>query len=310
VNRKVKTIIALLVIVGVIATAVVYFRGVNVSVLNPQGQIADQQRNLIVFTSLLSLVVIVPVFGLLAFIAWKYREGNTKAKYTPDWDGNKFLETIWWGIPCAIILTLSIVTWNTSHALDPYKPLTSNVTPIQIQVVALQWKWLFIYPDQHVASVGLFQIPEKTPINLSITSDAPMNSFWLPSLGGQIYAMSGMSTQLHLLADKTGDYQGSSANISGQGFADMTFTARSTNQAGFNAWIQATQRSQNSLDWARYTALAKPSTSKTPSYYSLKDDALYDKIVMKYMAPLPTTQTKAPASNNSNMTNMSGMKGM
>ncbi len=285
-NKKINIVIVLLLMLGIVTTAVLFFKGVDVAVLHPQGEIADKQRNLIVFTVLLSAIVVIPVFVLLAFFAWKYRESNTKAIYTPDWDGNKLLESMWWGIPCAIILALSIVTWQTSHELDPYKSLNSNVKPINVQVVALQWKWLFIYPDHHIASVNVLQFPEKTPINFTLTADAPMNSFWIPSLGSQVYAMSGMSTQLHLMATTTGEYHGSSANISGKGFADMTFTARSSSHADFDRWVKQVQ-SADSLDMTSYSKLAQPGVNKQPVFYSLKDHTLYDKIIMKYMAPMP-----------------------
>lgn len=258
----------------------------NIDVLNPQGEIASKERDLLLFTTLLSLAVVVPVFFMLALFSWKFREGNKKAKYTPDWDSNKILETIWWGIPFVIILVLSIVTWNSSHALDPSKPLVSDVQPVTVQVVALQWKWLFIYPEQQIASVNLVQFPVMTPVNFIVTSDAPMNSFWIPSLGGQIYAMSGMSTKLHLIANNTGDFKGSSANISGEGFADMNFVARSSSAADFQTWVEKVRASSSSLDYSSYEKLAKPGVEAAPSYYALDNANLYDTIVMKYMTSM------------------------
>lgn len=253
-------------------------------VLNPQGEIAAKQRDIIIFTLMLSAVVVIPVFTLLGVFAWKYREGNQEAVYRPNWDSNNVLEAVWWGIPCAIILILGIVTWRTSHELDPYRALDSSVKPLNVQVVSLQWKWLFIYPDQHIASVNLLEIPEKTPINFKITSDAPMNSFWIPSLGSQVYAMSGMSTQLHLMADTTGDFRGSSANISGKGFADMAFTARSASRENFDAWVQSAKNSGSGLHKSTYDKLAKPGVEKQSHFYRLDDAGLYDKIILKYMA--------------------------
>src|SRR4051812_406278 len=186
-KKSIKIILPILLVGSVIvAGASFFFQHYNVDVLNPQGDIARQQRNLIAFTTALGMTVVVPVFIMLGLFAWKFREGNHKAKYRPEWDGNTWLEVIWWGIPILIILILSVVTWRTSHDLDPYKALDSKVKPVEVQVVALQWKWLFIYPEQKIASVNLLQIPEKTPINFTITSDAPMNSFWIPSLGSQV----------------------------------------------------------------------------------------------------------------------------
>jgi cytochrome o ubiquinol oxidase subunit 2 len=310
-HKKTKAFLVCLVAIAIVSAAIVFFSQVNVAVLNPKGEIADKQRSLMLFTLLLSAIVVVPVFALLGIIAWKYREGNTKAHYRPNWDSNRLLETIWWGIPCAIILVLGIVTWQSSHELDPYKALNSSVPPINVQVVALQWKWLFIYPDLRVASVNYLAIPEHTPINFTVTADAPMNSFWIPSLGGQVYAMSGMSTQLHLMADTTGDFKGSSANISGTGFAQMAFMTHASTQADFSSWVQKAQAASG-LDMTVYTKLAQPSTT-TPASYSLKDVWLYDKILMKYMAPMSTTQKSVTtdtsvASQAMNIPNTGGVK--
>lgn len=304
-NKKLKVIIFAALLLGVAVAVVLFFKTFNVPVLNPQGEIADRQRGLIIFTLILSAVVVIPVFTMLGIFAWKFREGNQKANYRPNWDDNKLLESIWWGIPCLIILVLSIVTWRTSHELDPYRALDSNVKPLNVQVVALQWKWLFIYPDQNVASVNLLEIPEKTPVNFKLTSDAPMNSFWIPSLGSQVYAMSGMSTQLHLMADTTGDFKGSSANISGKGFADMAFTARSASRADFDAWVQSAKKTGSGLDADSYEKLAKPGTEKQPLFYRLDDSQLYNKIIMKYMVDRPIEK-----GHDHTMKNMPGMEGV
>jgi cytochrome o ubiquinol oxidase subunit 2 len=284
-KRLIKIIAALLAVAVVVAGIMMLLKGVNIDVLNPQGEIARKEHQLIVFTLLLSLVVVVPVFVMLIVFSLRYRESNKRAAYRPNWEGNRLLEGIWWGIPCVIIVILGIVTWQSSHELDPYKDLESSVAPVNVQVVALQWKWLFIYPDQRIATVNELIIPEKTPINFTITSDAPMNSFWIPSLGSQVYAMSGMSTELRLIADKTGEYRGSSANISGTGFADMNFMTKSRTKADFDAWVQQTKGLDAGLDEATYKTLAEPDVKEQPLYYSLKDVDLYDKIIMKYMMP-------------------------
>lgn len=284
-KRLIKIIAALLVVAAVVAGVTVLLKGVNIDVLNPQGEIARKEHQLIIFTLLLSLVVVIPVFVMLIGFSLRYRESNKRAAYRPNWEGNRLLETVWWGIPCVIIVILGIVTWQSSHELDPYKDLDSSVAPVNVQVVALQWKWLFIYPDQQIATVNELIIPEKTPINFTITSDAPMNSFWIPSLGGQVYAMSGMSTKLRLMADKTGEYRGSSANVSGTGFADMNFLAKSRTKTDFDAWVQQTKSLDSGLDAATYKILAEPDVKERPLYYSLKDTDLYDKIIMKYMMP-------------------------
>jgi cytochrome o ubiquinol oxidase subunit 2 len=282
-SKTIRIIAVILLALGVLTAATIFFSVTNVAVLNPKGDIAAQQRDLIMFTVMLISIVVIPVFIMLAVFGWKYREGNKKAKYAPNWDGNWLLETIWWGIPIIIISILGVVTWQTSHSLDPFKALDSTTKPLSVQVVALQWKWLFIYPQQRIASVNQLQIPKDTPINFTITADSPMNSFWIPSLGGQVYAMAGMSTQLHLIADEAGDYKGSSANISGKGFADMAFTARASSQADFDAWVDEVAQSKQGLDMATYNDIAQPGSVKAPTYYVLKDTDLYDKIVMKYM---------------------------
>jgi cytochrome o ubiquinol oxidase subunit 2 len=174
--------------------------------------------------------------------------------------------------------------WNSSHDLDPYKPLDSAVKPVTIQVVALRWKWLFIYPEQGVASVNYVQFPEDTPVNFVITSDAPMNSFWIPQLGGQVYAMPGMSTKLHLIADHTGDYAGSSANLSGAGFASMKFRARSTSSSDFDEWVRTIKQSDSLLTADNYANdLAMPSQNNPVEYYMLGDDNLYESALGKSM---------------------------
>lgn len=287
-----KIILPLLLVGMLAAGAIIFFQSVDVAVLNPQGEIADKQRTLLVFASALSLIIVIPVYMLLLFFAWRYRDGNKKAAYRPDWANNKWLEIIWWGIPCILIAILAVVAYRTSHELDQFRPLDSSAKPLEVQVVALQWKWLFIYPEQQVASVNLMPIPEKTPINLSLTSDAPMNAFWVPSLGSQMYAMSGMSSKLHILANHTGDFKGSSANISGEGFADMAFTVRSQTRQDFDAWVAATKGHTESLDMASYDKLAKPGSVEQPTFYTLTDTKLYDKIVMKYMMS-PTLDEKS-----------------
>lgn len=257
----------------------------NIALLNPQGLIAQKQFDLLVFASILSLIVLVPVFALTFFIVWRYREGNTKAQYSPDWDSSRILETIWWTVPLALILVLSIVTWNSSHELDPSKPLASTTKPVTIQVVALEWKWLFIYPEEQIATVNYVKFPMSTPVNFNITADAPMNSFWIPSLGGQIYAMSGMSTKLHLEADGAGKYKGSSANISGRGFAGMNFVAEATSQDDYKTWVRSAQEYGDTLTTADYDRLAKPSQNNKPQTFSYVSPNLYNDVLMKYMMP-------------------------
>lgn len=270
----------------VIVAAAAFIGSHNIAVFNPKGIIASRERRLMLIAIILGLLVVVPVYVITIIIALKYREGNTKKrKYNPDWDHHRGLELTWWGIPTAIIVFLAVLTWTSSHALDPYKPISSSAKPLTIQVVALDWKWLFIYPKQNIASVNYLQIPVNTPVTFDITSDAPMNSFWIPQLGGQIYAMPGMSTQLHLMASQPGSYAGSSANISGNGFAGMTFTAKAVAPADFSHWVAQVKKSSGNLSFSEYAKLAKPSQNIPPTYYASAASGLYDYTVAKYNEP-------------------------
>lgn len=257
----------------------------HIPFLFPNGIIGLQERDLLFFSQIIMLLVVIPVYFLTFVFSWKYRAHNPKAKYTPDWDDDRVAEYIWWGIPCMLTLLVGVVTLTWTYQLDPFKPLESEKKPVKIQVVALQWKWLFIYPEEQIATVNFFQFPEKTPLNFEITADAPMNSFWIPRLGGQIYAMPRMRTKLHLIADATGEFQGSSANISGLGFAGMRFIAKSSSEEDFQKWLKAAKQSPGTLSLEEYTQLAKPSENNPVATYRLKEENLFDQIIMKYMHP-------------------------
>ncbi len=257
----------------------------SLGALHPRGQIATKERSLMIYAAVLAILIVLPVYIMTLVIAVKYREGNTRSKYAPEWDHNLGLETAWWLFPTIIILILSIITWRSSHELDPFKKLNSTVQPITIQAVALQWKWLFIYPEQGVATINYVQFPAGTPINFQITADAPMNSLWIPQLGGQMYAMNGMSTQLHLIADQEGSYRGSSANISGQGFANMKFIAKASSNQEFSNWLAETKHSPQSMSQDIYNNLAKPSSIVPIKSYTLTETNLFNNILLKYSAP-------------------------
>lgn len=291
VKRKIITIFALVCAVSLIAFA--YLHTQNVAVFNSAGEIGRKERNLMYFALALSAIVVVPVYTLTIFIAVRYREDNKKAKYSPEFDGSRALEFTWWAIPMTIIGILCVVTWNSSHALDPYKPINATSEPITVQVVALDWKWLFIYPDQQVASVNRVEFPLNTPVDLFITSDTVMNSFWVPNLSGQIYAMPGMSTQLHLIADKPGKYYGSSANISGKGFAGMNFEAYAVSQQSYNTWMSSLKKYPVHLTFNAYDKLAKPSEDNPVAYYSDVSKGLYSSVIEKYMMPQGTSASMA-----------------
>lgn len=276
-------------IAGIFASVLAWLlRGEYFSVLSPAGSIGLAERDLMVHATLLMLIVVVPVVALAIFIAWHYRAGNTEATYRPNWEHSKMEELIWWSIPFEIVLVLSALTWTSTHELDPGKALAMQGEPLTIQVVALDWKWLFIYPDQSIATVNEVDLPTNRPIEFDITADAPMNSFWIPALGGQIYAMTGMTTVLHLAATEPGTYAGGSANYSGEGFAQMSFMAHAMPEADFDAWVKKTQASPAGLDANAYAELAKPDDAGAPRYYGIVSKNLFESIVGRFMDPSMT----------------------
>ena len=297
-KRPYKIFLLTLLFAGALGFFVFLFQVAGTSVLNPKGLIASQERDLIVFATLLMLTVVVPVFFLTGFFAWKYRASNKKAKYTPDWEHSRVDELIWWAVPFVLIAILAAVTWRTTHDLDPFRALGVDAKPVVVQVVALDWKWLFIYPEEGIASVNHFEIPIYTPVNFEISADAPMNSFWLPQLGGQIYAMPGMRTKLHLFADAEGVYNGSSANLSGKGFSGMDFTAQVGTQEDFDAWVAEVKRTGQRLDWSAYTQLTEPTINHPTILYGAVDTGLFERILMKFMMPGMNSDTTKNASMN------------
>jgi len=261
--------------------------GCNWTLLDPKGQVGIEQRNLILIATGLMLLVVIPVIFMTIAFAWKYRASNKAATYTPDWSHSTKIEVAVWSIPVLIIIALGYITYISTHELDPYRPIESDVKPVTIEVVALDWKWLFIYPEQGIATVNKIVFPAHTPINFKITSDAVMNSFFIPGLGGQIYAMAGMQTKLHLIADRNAEMDGISANYSGAGFTGMKFKAISTTQEDFDAWVSEVKKSPKQLDQAEYAALAKPSQNNPVELYSSVTPNQFQIIVDKYEGMKP-----------------------
>lgn len=259
--------------------------GCDMALLDPKGIVAADQKELLIVSVLLMLIIVVPTLILTFVFARKYRASNTKAKYTPDWGHSTRVEIVCWTVPCIIIAILAAITWVSSHKLDPYRPLNVSTKPITIQVIALPWRWLFVYPDQKIATLNFVQVPVNTPINFLVTSDAPMNSFQIPHLGGQIYAMSGMQTKLHLMANEVGDYTGFSANYSGAGFSDMKFVARASSQADFDKWVKSVKQSRKQLTMESYNELALPSEESGVQNFSQVPKDLFHNVIMKYMMP-------------------------
>lgn len=257
--------------------------GCDMSILDPKGQVAADEKNLIITATLLMLVVVIPVIFMTLYFAWKYRESNTAATYMPNWSYSHRIEAVVWAVPIVLIAILAAITWKTTHELDPYKPLESSVKPITIEVVSLDWKWLFIYPDQHIATVNEVAFPANTPVNFKITSDTVMNVFFIPQLGSQIYAMAGMQTQVNLIANAPGVFDGLSTNFSGAGFPDMKFKAHATTPAEFDAWVAKVQASPTKLGLDNYNDLAKPSDKDPVKYFSAVEPVLFTAVLDKYM---------------------------
>lgn len=318
-SRKAKRYTALGVIIAIIVALLVWYLNTHsIPIFEPGGVVARKEKSLILFALLLAVIVVVPTFALTIWIAVRYNEKNatTKTKYSPDFDHSRLFESIYWGIPIVIIGILSYVAWNSAHTLSPYKSLVSDKQPLTIQVVSLDWKWLFIYPEQGVASVNEAAIPVNTPVDFEVTSDTIMNSFWVPALGGQIYSMPGMITQINEMADRTGNFAGSPANIAGEGFSRMDFTIKSMNSGDFSNWVFKAKTVGQPLNSKSYATLAKPSMNTPVSYYSSVPPNFEQDIAMKYMMPMsksPSSSTMDSNSNNSSKAMsmpMSAMRGM
>lgn len=253
------------------------------AVLDPKGVVGKQQLDLIVMTTLLCSVIIIPVLIMTFVIAWRYRHRpDSKAEYQPNWSHNTKLEIVWWSIPIIIVAILATITVQYTYRLEPSRPLAADAKPIVIQVTSLDWKWLFQYPEQDIATVNYLVFPADVPVQFELTSDAPMNSFWIPQLGGQIYTMSGMAMKLHLMADEPGTYMGSGANFSGKDFAKMRFDARAVTQAEFDKWVRAIKLTAPPLTQAGYDALAEPGTMQEQDYSSFPA-GLFERTVTKYI---------------------------
>ena len=266
----------------------VFLTGCKSVVLSPAGDIAKQQANLVVVSTVLMLLIIIPVMALTAWFAWRYRASNTEATYDPDWHHSTSVELGIWAAPLLIVIALGAVTWIATHTLDPFRPLarvsatqplTKDVKPLKVQVVAMDWKWLFIYPDYGIATVNELAAPVDTPIDFQITSSTVMNAFYVPALAGMIYAMPAMQTELHAVINEAGNYEGFSANYSGAGFSGMKFRFHGLSQQEFDAWIKLNKDSGNKLDRPAYQVLEKPSEREPVRHYADVETNLYNAIL-------------------------------
>lgn len=282
--------------------------GCDAVVLHPAGDVAAQERDLLIFSTLLMLLIIVPVMALTIFFAWKYRQSNSKAVYHPDWDHSTILELVIWAAPLFIIIALGALTWMGTHLLDPYRALgrintghdmTTAGKPLQVDAIALDWKWLFIYPEYGIASVNELAAPVDRPIDFHITASSVMNSFYVPALAGQIYAMPGMETRLKAVINNPGTYKGISANYSGAGFSGMHFLFHGMSDSDFAAWTKNAKSANGNLTANAYLDLAKPSENDSIRHYSHVDTDLYQKIVGMCVEPGTHCMTMSSMSKTS-----------
>jgi cytochrome o ubiquinol oxidase subunit 2 len=248
-------------------------------VLDPQGPIGAAQLLLLINSTEIMLVVVIPVILATLGFAWWYRSSNPRASRASDESYEGRIEFVTWSIPALIVILLGGVIWISSHQLDPRAPIPANTKPLRVEVVALDWKWLFIYPDQGIAAVNQLVVPVGTPIEFRLTSATVMNSFFIPQLGSQIYTMGGMTTHLNLMADHPGEFPGFSANFSGDGFADMRFIVKAVPAGDFDSWVAQVRGSGSALDLPGYAALAKPSIAVPPRTYRSAEPKLFERII-------------------------------
>jgi cytochrome o ubiquinol oxidase subunit 2 len=263
-------------------------------VLDPAGDIALQQRDIIYISTALMLLIIVPVMALIVVFAWRYRESNEDATYDPDFDHSTSLELVIWSAPLLIIICLGALTWWSTHLLDPFRPLDRvaagrpvdpKAKPMVVQVVSLDWKWLFIYPEQGIATVNELALPIDRPVRFDLTSTNMMNTFYAPTLAGMIYTMPGMRSTLHAVINRQGRFEGMSANYSGAGFSDMRFKLYGVDQAGFDAWVARVKGSSKTLDTNGFLALEKPSEKVPAMYFADVDGTLFERVYKRCVRP-------------------------
>lgn len=254
--------------------------------LNPKGPIGEAERFVIIAAIVLMLLVVIPVAIMNVWFPWRYRAARTGDRYAPKWSSSMKIEVVVWLVPAIIVTLLGILVWDSTHRLDPYKPIDAGVPPVRIEAVSLDWKWLFIYPDLNIAAVNQLVFPARVPLSFRLTSASVMTSFFIPQLGSQIYAMGGMQTQLNLLAEEPGTYAGQNQQYSGLGYAGMNFKAIATSRDEFEAWVQKVRQSPQTLDLPRYEQLERPSENDPVTLFSSVEPALFDAILVKHGMPM------------------------
>jgi cytochrome o ubiquinol oxidase subunit II len=249
------------------------------------GPVSGTIRELLITAASVMLIVVIPVYLLTIGFAWRYRASNKSARYAPDWAYSPRIDFVIWAVPTLIIAALGTLVWIYTHRLDPYRPLQGEGPPLVIQAVAMDWKWLFIYPEHKVAAVNELVIPSGRPVTIALTSDTVMNAFFVPDLAGQIYAMAGMETRLNFRADRDGAYVGRNTQYSGAGFADQSFTLRAVPAQDYDDWIDLLRQSPRALDPEAYAALAAPSSKVPVAYYSAVPEDLFASVIASYRLP-------------------------
>ena len=301
---------------AVLLLATVALSGCNLLVLNPAGDIAARQGQLIVVATVLMLIVIVPVIALTLLFAWRYRASNN-ATYKPDWDHSTQLELVIWGIPLLIIIALGAITWISTHLLDPFRPLDqlsagrpvpADVKPLEIQVVALDWKWLFVYPEENIATVNEVVVPVDRPVHFRITASSVMNTFYVPALAGMIYGMPGMESELNAVINEAGVYDGFSANYSGAGFSHMRFKFHGRSDAEYQRWVNDVRGSSDALTRATYLELEKPSEREPVRHFARVDNGLFDAVLNRCVDTDRLCMNQMMAIDNAGGLGLDGLK--
>lgn len=280
---------------ALVALACAGLSGCDWVLLDSKGMVGLAQRDLILICIGLMLIVVVPAIVLTFVFAWRFRAGNSKAKYTPDWSHSTKVEIVVWGVPLVIIAVLAVIVWQSTHKLDPYKPLDVAGEPLHVDVIATDWKWVFVYPDLGIATVNQLNFPANRPLAFNITSNSTMNTFFIPQLGGQIYAMAGMRTQLHLIANEPGQFRGMSGNYSGHGFSNMKFIATASSTEDFERWVAEVRSAPQALDFQQFKALAAPSKNAPVQHFSSVEPLLFKKVIDQFIGVGENTAAAAPA---------------
>ena len=275
-----------------LAVAALVLAGCGSALLDPRGPVGRAEKTILIDSLAIMLAIVVPTIVATLAFAWWFRASNTRARYLPTWAFSGSIELVVWSIPVMVIILLGGVAWIGSYQLDPARPIESKVEPLEIEVVSLDWKWLFIYPGKGVATVNELVVPAGVPLHFTLTSASVMNTFFVPQLGSMIYTMNGMASQLWLHADDPGTYRGISGHFSGEGFSDMQFDVRALPADQFAAWVLATRGSGAALDAASYAALARQSVAVKPTSFGSAEPGLFDKIVAQQLAPGPGPGTE------------------